>query len=62
MNYLEYLKNGSGIHIKKANKGKFADYCGGKVTEECIQRGKHSPSAAVRKRANFAASSRKWKH
>lgn len=62
LNYLYYLKSGGGIHIKPENKGKFTDYCGGKVTEECIQRGKHSPSVAVRKRANFAAVSRKWKH
>jgi hypothetical protein len=30
------LKKGSGIHIKEENKGKFTDYCGGKVTDECI--------------------------
>lgn len=62
MNYLEYLKSGGSIHIKKANKGKFTDYCGGKVTSECIEQGKHSTSAAVRKRATFAANARKWKH
>lgn len=62
MNYINYYKSGSGIHIKKANKGKFTDYCGGKVTSECIARGKHSASAAVRKRATFAANARKWKH
>lgn len=62
MNYIDYFKNGSKIHIKKKNKGKFTDYCGGKVTEECIQKGKHSPSAAIRKRATFAANARTWKH
>lgn len=62
MDYINFLKSGSGIHIKKANKGKFTDYCGGKVTSECIARGKHSSSAAVRKRATFAANARKWKH
>ena len=61
MNYLDYFKNG-GIHIKKANKGKFTEYCDGKVTEECIEKGKHSASAAVRKRAVFAQNVRKWKH
>lgn len=61
MNYLDFFKNG-GIHIKKANKGKFTEYCNGKVTEECIERGKHSTSAAVRKRATFAENARKWKH
>lgn len=62
MNYIDYYKSGSKIHIKKSNKGKFTDYCGGKVTEECIQKGKHSPSATIRKRATFAANARKWKH
>ena len=62
MDYINFLKSGSGIHIKKANKGKFTDYCGGKVTSECIARGKKSPSATIRKRATFAANARKWKH
>lgn len=63
-----YLKQGgvlfakSGIHIKKANRGKFTDYCGGKVTSECIARGKASSSPTIRKRATFAANARKWKH
>lgn len=52
----------SGIHIKKENRGKFTSYCGGKVTNECIQRGKHSSNPAIRKRATFAANARKWKH
>jgi hypothetical protein len=29
-------KKGSKIHIKKKNRGKFTEYCGGKVTDECI--------------------------
>lgn len=53
---------GGGIHIKKANRGKFTEYCGGKVTSECIARGKRSSSPTVRKRATFAANARKWKH
>lgn len=52
----------SGIHIKEKNKGTFTSYCGGKVTDECIQRGKNSPDPAIRKKATFAANSRKWKH
>lgn len=59
---LPLLKNGSKIHIKKANRGKFTDYCGGKVTSECINKGKHSSNPAVRKRATFAANARKWHH
>ena len=52
----------SGIHIKKENRGSFTEYCGGKVTSECIQRGKNSPNPVIRKRATFAANVRKWKH
>ena len=55
-------KKGNKIHIKKANRGKFTDYCGGKVTSECIARGKRSPDPKIRKRATFAANARKWKH
>jgi len=62
MNYIDIFKNGSGIHIKKKNRGKFTDYCSGKVTEECIQRGKHSSDPKIRKRATFAANARKWHH
>lgn len=51
---------GNKIHIKKANRGKFTEYCGGKVTSECIQRGKNSPDPKIRKRATFASNARKW--
>ena len=64
MNNLEnilILKKG-GIHIKKKNKGKFTDYCGGKVTQECIERGKKSSDPKTRKRATFAQNARRWKH
>lgn len=53
---------GGKIHIKPENKGKFTKYCGGKVTSECIAKGKRSSDPAVRKRATFAANARKWKH
>ena len=56
------FKKGGKIHIKKENRGKFTDYCGGKVTSECIARGKASSNPAIRKRATFAANARKWKH
>ena len=62
MNILEFLKNGSGIHIKKKNRGKFTSYCGGKVTDECIRKAKASGNPTLVKRATFAANSRKWKH
>lgn len=54
------FKKGSSIHIKKENRGKFTDYCGGKVTDECISRAKKSNNPKLRKRATFAANSRRW--
>ena len=59
---IEFLKKGSGIHIKKRNRGKFTSWCGGKVTSECIQRGKRSSNPTIRKRATFADNARRWKH
>lgn len=61
-NELEIFKSGGKIHIKKKNRGKFREYCGGKVTSECIARGKRSPNPAIRKRATFAANARRWHH
>lgn len=59
---LNTFAKGGKIHIKPENRGKFTDYYDGKVTSECIARGKGSKSAAVRKRATFAANARKWHH
>ena len=59
---MEYFKKGGGIHIKEKNKGKFTSYCGGKVTDECIQKGKNSSNPAIRKRATFADNARHFKH
>lgn len=50
------------IHIKEKNKGKFTDYCGGKVTNECIEEGLASNSAKTRARAQFASNAKKWNH
>lgn len=55
-----YLKKGSGIHIKKKNRGKFTEYCGGEVTDECIQKAKKSKNPKLRKRATFAQNARGW--
>ena len=52
----------SGIKIKPSHKGLFTDYCGGKVTNECIQKGKNSSNPAIRKRATFADNARHFKH
>ena len=60
VNYIDLAK--SGIHIKKSNKGKFTEYCNGKVTQECIRKGKQSKDPTIRKRATFADNARKWKH
>ena len=59
---LNTFAGGGKIHIKPENRGKFTKYCGGKVTSECIARGKRSSDPAVRKRATFAANARKWHH
>ena len=59
---INFRKNGGSIHIKEENKGKFTDYCGGKVTEECIRKGKNSSNPTTRKRATFAQNARRWKH
>lgn len=64
LNYMDLFEKGgkSPIHIKKKNRSKFTDYCGGHVTEECIRRGKNSSNPVIRKRATFAANVRRWKH
>jgi hypothetical protein len=51
----------SDIYIKPEIRGKFTEYCGGKVTQECINKGKKSKNPKTRKRANFAAAARKWR-
>lgn len=59
---IPYNKKGNKIHIKNENKGKFTDYCDGKVTGACIQKGKNSSDPKIRKRATFAANARTWNH
>ena len=60
MNTYNAFAEGGGIHIKKKNRGKFTEYCGGKVTEACIRRGKNSSNPTTRKRAAFAQNARNW--
>ena len=62
MNAIEQFKQGSRIHIKKKNRGKFTAYCGGNVTSACIAKAKASGNPTLIKRATFAQNSRKWKH
>lgn len=59
---IDKFKKGNKIKIKKQNRGKFTEYCGGNVTQECIQRGKNSPNPKIRKRAVFADNARHFKH
>lgn len=57
---IPYLAKGSGIHIKKENRGKFTatKKRTGKTTEELT----HSKNPLTRKRAIFAQNAKKWKH
>lgn len=54
------LKKGNKIYIKPSKRGSFTSWCGGKVTNECIRRGKNSSSSAIRKKATFAQNARRW--
>ena len=58
---VEILKKGNKIHIKPSRRGSFTRWCGGKVTEECIRRGKNSSNPAIRKKSIFAENSRRWR-
>lgn len=59
---IPFFKKGSGIHIKKKNRGSFTRYCKGKVTQECIDKAKRSGNPKLVKRAVFAENSRSWSH
>ena len=59
---IEFNKKGSDIYIKPKNRGKFRQYCGGKVTDECIRRAKSSGNPTLVKRATFADNARHFKH
>lgn len=54
------FSKGSKIKIKKKNRGKFTQYCGGEVTQKCIDKAKKSSNPTLRKRATFAQNSRSW--
>lgn len=57
---VEVDKEGNKIHIKPSRRGSFTRWCGGKVTDKCIQRGKASSDPRIRRKATFAANARKW--
>lgn len=59
-------KNGSGIHIKKENRGKFTASAkkAGQSVQEHARSVLNDPNATPlqKKRANFARNAAKWKH
>lgn len=61
-----YLKKGSGIHIKKKNRGKFtaSAKAAGQSVQEHAKSVLDDPNATPlqKKRANFARNAAKWKH
>lgn len=57
---IDFFMKGNKIHIKKKNRGKFTEYCGGNVTDDCIRRAKKSGNKKLIKRAIFAQNARKW--
>lgn len=60
------FKNGSGIHIKEKNRGKFtaSAKAAGQSVQEHAKSVLNNPNATPlqKKRANFARNSKKWKH
>ena len=54
--------NGTKIHIKEKNKGKFTEYCDGEVTQNCIDKAKNGGNPTLKKRAIFSENVRSWKH
>lgn len=55
----KWLQDASEKMKEKGTEGTFTEYCGGKVTQECIEKGKNSPNTKTRQRANFADNARK---
>jgi hypothetical protein len=58
MDYINKYKKGK-IFIKKENRGLFTEYCDGKITQKCIDKGKNSTDETTRKRAIFAENAKK---
>lgn len=65
-NYLDYLKNGGKIHIKKENRGKFTESAkrAGRTVQEHARAVLANPNATAlqKKRANFAIQAKRWHH
>lgn len=64
LGYLEKMKNGSKIHIKKKNRGKFTKSANaaGKSVQEHAHDVMNNPNSTPlqRKRANFAIQAKRW--
>ena len=64
LGYLEMMKNGSKIHIKKKNRGKFNASArkAGQSVQEHAKSVLNNPNATPlqKKRANFARNAAKW--
>lgn len=64
LGYLEMMKNGSKIHIKKKNRGKFSASAraAGKGVQEHAHDVMNNPNSTPlqRKRANFAIQAKRW--
>lgn len=66
--FQEYLEaNGVNLDEKKwiphdLKKGAFTDYCGGKVTDACIDKGEKSDNPTTRRRAVLAKTFRGMAH
>ena len=64
LGYLEMMKNGSKIHIKKKNRGKFSASArkAGQSVQEHAKSVLNNPNSTPlqRKRANFAIQAKRW--
>lgn len=64
--YLEMMKNGSKIHIKKKNRGKFSASArkAGQSVQEHAKSVLNNPNATTlqKRRAQFAINAKKFKH
>lgn len=66
LGYLEMMKNGSKIHIKKKNRGKFtaSAKAAGQSVQEHARSVMNNPKATPlqKRRAQFAINAKKWNH
>lgn len=66
LGYLEMMKNGSKIHIKKKNRGKFtaSAKAAGQSIQEHARSVMNNPKATTlqKRRAQFAINAKKWNH